>query len=120
MAIEKCFALYLPLRTKRLCTMGNAKKLSLFSGVIIFAFNASAFFIYGTETASDGKKHCVFVNVPDGYQFIHSQIDAFLYSFIPLTVITARVRTYDGRLCFHRCVSVRGGGVRSLSKGKIF
>ena len=69
MAIEKCFALYLPLRTKRLCTMGNAKKISLFSGVIIFAFNASAFFIYSTETASDGKKHCVFVNVPDGYQF---------------------------------------------------
>ena len=24
--------------------------------------------------------------------------------------ITTRVRTYDGRLCFHRCVSVRGGG----------
>ena len=28
---------------------------------------------------------------------------------------------YDGRLCFHRCVSVRGGGgVPGLSKGKIF
>ena len=27
---------------------------------------------------------------------------------------TARVRTYDGRLCFHRCVSVQlGGGTRS-------
>ena len=27
------------------------------------------------------------MNVPDGYTFIHSQIDAFLYSFIPLTVM---------------------------------
>ena len=27
-----------------------------------------------------------------------------------LSVITARVRTYDGRLCFHRCVSVQEGG----------
>ena len=38
-------------------------------------------------------------------------------------IITARVRTYDGRLCFHRCVSVRGGGgggVPGLSKGKTF
>ena len=28
-------------------------------------------------------------------------------------IFTARVRTYDGRLCFHRCVSVQGGGPRS-------
>ena len=33
---------------------------------------------------------------------------------------TARVRTYDGRLCFHRCVSVQGGGVPGFSKGKSF
>ena len=36
-------------------------------------------------------------------------------------IITARVRTYDGRLCFHRCVSVQlsGGGypIPSLSRG---
>ena len=87
MAVEKCFALYFPLQTKRFCTVGTAKKISLFSALIFFAFNASAFFIYGTETASTGIKRCVFVNVPDGYQFIHSQIDAFLYSFIPLSVM---------------------------------
>ena len=87
MAIEKCFALYLPLQTKRFCTVGTAKKISLISAFIFFAFNASAFFIYGTGTTSDGKKVCVFVNVPDGYTFIHSHIDAFLYSFIPLIVM---------------------------------
>ena len=34
-------------------------------------------------------------------------------SFIVLYIFTAHVRTYDGRLCFHRCVSVQlsGGGV---------
>ena len=40
-------------------------------------------------------------------------------------IITARVRTYDGRLCFHKCVSVQGGGAGAgggpgLSKGKNF
>ena len=35
-------------------------------------------------------------------------------------VITARVRTYDGRLCFHRCVSVQGGGYPVSVKGKFF
>ena len=35
---------------------------------------------------------------------------------LPCFLITARVRTYDGRLCFHRCVSVQlsgGGGTPS-------
>ena len=35
----------------------------------------------------------------------------------PLPVITARVRTYDGRLCFHRCVSVQGGSHLSDFRG---
>ena len=35
-------------------------------------------------------------------------------------IITARVRTYDGRLCFHRCVSVQlsGGGYHVVSLGR--
>ena len=33
------------------------------------------------------------------------------------TIFTARVRTYDGRLCFHRCVSVQGGGVPGPGRG---
>ena len=36
-------------------------------------------------------------------------------------IFTARVRTYDGRLCFHRCVSVQGGwgGTRSQIFGGV-
>ena len=87
MAVEKCFALYFALQSKRFCTVGSAKKLSLISASIFFAFNAQYFFIYDTKTAIDGAKLCVYVNVPDGYQFIHSQIEAFLYSFIPLSAM---------------------------------
>ena len=87
MAVEKCFALYFPLQSKRFCTVGTAKKLSLISALILFAFNAQYFFIYDTKTAIDGAKLCVYVNVPDGYQFIHSQIEAFFYSFIPLSAM---------------------------------
>ena len=38
----------------------------------------------------------------------------------PYGVITARVRTYDGRLCFHRCVSVQllgGYPIPGLGRG---
>ena len=87
MAIEKCFALYFPLQTKRLCTVGSAKKLSLISALILLIFHVQSFFIYDAETPSSGAKRCIYTNVPKRYQFIHSQIDAFLYSFIPLTVM---------------------------------
>ena len=33
---------------------------------------------------------------------------------LSVLIFTARVRTYDGRLCFHRCVSVHEGGVPGL------
>ena len=87
MAVEKCFALYFPLQSKRFCTIGTAKKLTSISALMLFLFHIQSFFIYEAETASNGAKRCIFVNVPEGYKFIYSQIDAFLYSFIPLTVM---------------------------------
>ena len=85
MSVEKCFALYFPLQTKRFCTVGTAKKISLISALILFAFNAQFFFIYDVETKSNGKNHCIWVF--QSYEAIYYQIDGFLYSFIPLTVM---------------------------------
>ena len=88
MAVEKCFALYFPLQTKRFSTVGTAKKITSISALILFIFHIQSFFIYEAETASYGAKRCIFTNVPDEYKFIYSQIDAFIYSFIPLTVMS--------------------------------
>ena len=87
MTVEKCFALYFPLQTKRFCTVGTAKKISLISALILFAFNAQFFFIYDAKIASDGEKKCTWVGVTEGYKKIYSQIDSFLYSFIPLSTM---------------------------------
>ena len=87
MAVEKCFALYFPLQTKSNCTVSTAKKISLISAVIFFGFNAQFFFIFDTENAVNGEKRCIWVRVPEGYKAVYLQIDAFLYSFIPLTVM---------------------------------
>ena len=87
MAVEKCFALHFPLQTKSICTVRTAKKISLISAVIFFGFNAQFFFIFDTEKALNGAKRCIWVKVPDGYKAIYLQIDAFLYSFIPLLVM---------------------------------
>ena len=87
MAVEKCFALYFPLQTKSICTVSTAKKISLVSAIIFFGFNAQFFFIFDTENGLNGEKRCIWVRVPDGYKAVYLEIDAFLYSFIPLTVM---------------------------------
>ena len=87
MTVEKCFALYFPLQTKSICTVRTAKKISLISASIFFSFNAQFFFIFDTDNAANGEKRCIWVRVPEGYKAIYLQIDAFLYSFIPLIVM---------------------------------
>ena len=87
MAVEKCVALYFPLHTKSICTVRTAKKISAAAALILFAFNAQLFFIRGTETDSNVRKTCIWVRIPQGYELIYLQIDAILYSFIPLSVM---------------------------------
>ena len=81
------FCFIFPLQTKSICTVRTAKKISLFSAIIFFGFNAQFLFIFDTENAVNGEKRCIWVKVPDGYKAIYLQIDAFLYSFIPLLVM---------------------------------
>ena len=87
MAVEKCFALYFPLHTKSICTVRAAKKISLAIGILLFAFNLHKVFIKDVVTLSNGMKTCVWVHVPDQYPKIFYNISAFLYSFIPLSVM---------------------------------
>ena len=85
MAVEKCFALYFSLQTKRFCTVGTAKKISLISAVVFCLFNAQFFFIYDAEISSNREKRCIWLS--KRYEEIYYQIDGVLYSFIPLTVM---------------------------------
>ena len=87
MTVEKCFALYFPLHTKSICTVRVAKKISLAIGLLLFAFNLHKVFTKDVVTLSNGMKTCVWVHVPDKYPNIFFRISAFLYSFIPLTVM---------------------------------
>ena len=87
MAIEKCFALYFPLQSKSICTVGNAKKVTLVSAVVLFAFDSQFLFIFDTIIISNGEKRCVWLPVIDGYKIIFAYIDNSLYSFVPLTVM---------------------------------
>ena len=87
MTVEKCFALYFPLQSKSVCTVRTAKKFSLTAAIVLFVFNLHLVFIRDAETVSNGKKQCIWIWVPLAYKATYYQIYAFLYSFIPLSVM---------------------------------
>ena len=87
MSIEKCFALYFPLKTKSICTVGAAKKISMGAAIALSAFNVQFVYIYGVKTDSSGKKSCTWVRISEKYKDIYLQIDAVLYSFLPLIIM---------------------------------
>ena len=80
-----CFEFFF--HTKGLCTVKTAKKVSMLAAFVLFAFNVQLVFLRATRTDSNGEKTCMWVDVLDGYRDIYHQIDAFLYSFIPLLVM---------------------------------
>ena len=87
MSIEKCFALYFPLKIKSISTLRTSKKICLISALIFFVFNAQFFFVYDSKMETNGMKICVWIHVPKKYHATYIQIDAFLYTFIPLLVM---------------------------------
>ena len=87
MAVEKCIALYFPLQTKSICTVRNAKIISTAAAIMLFVFNVHLIFIRDSKTDPHGKKTSIWVRVPQSYKATYYQFDAFLYSFIPLSVM---------------------------------
>ena len=87
MSVEKLFALYFPLRTKSICTVSTAKKLTLASAVVFLLFDAQFFITIGMKTTENGDKYCDWVNIPEGYDDIYYQIHSIFHSFAPFTIM---------------------------------
>ena len=65
-SLEKFFALYFPLKTKTVCTVSMARKVSLVTAIIFIGFNLQYFFITKKFEDSVGE-YCYYGNVPDKY-----------------------------------------------------
>ena len=87
-SVEKFCALYFPLRTKTICTVSMARKISLVTGIIFIGFNLQFFFF--TKSFEDGYgKYCYYGNISwDAYlTILFSIIISSLYSYIPFTLM---------------------------------
>ena len=85
MSIEKCFAVYFPLKSKTVCTVRTAKWTTAVVGAIIAGCNSLYFFIVESAISkSHGHHACIF---SDDYLVMVDAVDSVLYSFGPFTIM---------------------------------
>ena len=85
MSIEKCFAVYFPLKSKSICTVKTAKWATGIVGIILAGYDI--FHVWGWESRylkSYGRHVCV---VTIDYRNILFAVDSVLYSFGPFTLM---------------------------------
>ena len=83
MSVEKFFALYFPLKTKTVCTVKTAKKVTIVAAVTLAAYESQFFFIMRKHE----DNYCEYIQVPESYIMIVNRIDSVLYSFAPFVIM---------------------------------
>ena len=83
MSVEKCYALYFPLKAKTVCTVKTAKWMCSISAILYFAYNFPLV-VFSSTVESDGHVMCW---VRQDYWVVHRHIIASLHSFLPFTVM---------------------------------
>ena len=85
MSIEKCFAVYFPLKSKTVCTVRTAKWATGIVGVITGGCASFSFFtVESVISKSYGHHACVF---KVDYLIVFDAMDIVLYSFGPFTIM---------------------------------
>ena len=115
MCIEKFFALYFPLKTRSICTVAIAKRVTFTVVLILAGLNLPIIIIVEADVRQNGVKYCKMVNVPDSYHLIYLRIENTLYSFAPFTIM---VLTNVAIICkFMRASCARDqGGTESTNQ----
>ena len=109
MSVEKCFALYFPLKTKNICTVRTAKWVTFFTALIFIIFNSQFFVISKAVENIYGYKTCIYVMVPDNYWAILNKLSGTLYSFGPFAIMGACNIAMIFKFAMAKCTSSQGG-----------
>ena len=87
MSVEKCFAIYFPLKSRTICTVKTAKWLTSIVAIILIAFNAVYFFAYESKFSNTfGRVTCVY-SFDDKVHNYLNVVNSTLYSFGPFVIM---------------------------------
>ena len=85
MSLEKCFAVYFPLKSKTVCTVKTAKWATGIIGIIMAGYNLVYIFVLKASIIkSSGLYTCVYIG---NSRVIVEAVDSVLYSFGPFTLM---------------------------------
>ena len=104
MSVEKCFALYFPLKTKNICMVKTAKWVTFFTALIFVVFD-SQFFVISKAVENRYYKTCQYVRVPENYQDILNILSGILYSFGPFAIMATTNLAMIAKFAVAKCVS---------------
>ena len=83
MTIERCISVLWPLQSKKLCTVRNAKLISIVIGLVFLIFDGQWLI---TITVKGG--YCDYIDgISVVYQKIYNKIDASLYCYVPFILM---------------------------------
>ena len=86
LSIEKCFAVYFPLKAKSICTVRMAKWATGIFGVILAGYNIIQFFTYSQFSKPYGRYVCS-SSFNRNVELILDNVDSALYSFGPFILM---------------------------------
>ena len=84
MSLEKCIALYLPLKANKICTVKTAKWVTGIVGIILAGYDLQYLIMYEARFRKNGTGYC---KLHGTYILTLSTIDSALYSFGPFALM---------------------------------
>ena len=119
MSVEKCFAVYFPLKSKTVCTVKAAKWVTSIVGVILVGYDSIYFFIVKSKVLeSSGHRACVASVDSEKFDFVFP-VDSALYSFGPFVLMFITNFAIVLKFMTAKCKSVQGNYSESTSKALV-
>ena len=118
MSAEKCFALYFPIKSKTMCSVKNAIKVSIINVLVFVSYNLQWFFTLEKKYV---KKldwvRCQIQNASEFFKLHWRDMDAMVASYIPIALMTLFNSAIIMLLCLNRSTNLGvGSSSRDMSK----
>ena len=87
MSVEKCFAVYFPLKSKIVCTIRTAKLTTGAAGIVLAAYNVNRFFSFKSHFIKLYNHHLCLYTFDSNVVSILNTVNSVLYSFGPFALM---------------------------------
>ena len=120
MSLEKCFAVYFPLKSIAVCTAKTAKWATGIVGVILSGYDLMCFFLRKSEIDKTlGYKTCVIDSNFRNIYSVYFRVDAVLYSFAPFALMFITNLAIVLKFMKAKCQSLSSNSTESTSQALV-